>query len=1087
MNQPNGQPAARQLPPNGNPSRIRTPQNNQHQHAPPGGMNRAERFEDEKRRIVQSCFSKLDASGLELAESYITHLRIQEDSAYPSSPPPPDSLPENKKPRIIVIAVRSTGRVRMHKARENNNGSFSIGKTWNLEELSAIETFSSKAPTDDAQTLQRRQWAGDVGFTVVIVRPYYWQAGTPKERDFFVASLVKIYRKYTKGQVPELIGFDQLDKEMILGNVPPPQRADHQAPPSGARDGSYGTPPPLQSPFAQSDRAPSQESKQRAARAERYRESPDSSLVSQQRPSSESRQRPFDEPVRQRAPPTEGQYMQPPIAPPHDPAETPKHPSEEPLQQSRASSTQDQHLEQQQPPPHDLVRQPWRPSFVEQDLQQGEQARAPGRDQIKPSDLQHDSTRSGGNNPLDQPRTESSASLYLDPQGLPLGGRSSPALSRDSRKQRSFHSIRSANSITPWEEKQDETQSAAAKEPITTGAALFNATLNRWKPLGNALQGQQAPSPVEQRAEAPDSADDTTDLRNLPGAGEISRDFFPEPTRPERRRPPMRSPTVSDTGGDSIDLHPQPLSTGKSTRPQSPHAESTLERPDSIAHKTDHMPGAFYTTPTSSNLNLPTSQPVEGDPRTTPLSEDKSTTAIPGAFTPSAEVTPDLTPDREQTEEEAHRPGLGPMIKKKMNRSDVASKFRKAAIAQNAFKPRSGGAGQRLVQESQAKGEPDGINGVVPAPSLLRRTTEDSTRVPTPDLARKGTATPPVAEELPKVEVSSPVASLVVDQVDGHGARAVQLEDTRASAPTTGSAGVEAPPVPEPRRPKRRSNQQLKYLSSLDIDPNLLEGRGLDFEATLGQFGWGSIELENRTVDALEADLRRDLGRVEAGSWLGHLDQEDDRVEQVEKMLDRAVAECDELDGLLTLYSVELSSLNDDIAFIEAQSQGLQVQTANQKLLHTELQHLVDTISITPEQLDPLRRGDLSNAHGLEDVESSLLLLYKAMLTIDPKLRSAHAVAIPEPDSSRRKSAGGYGSQELSQMRALQEKRESYMQQSDQFLQRFMQQVDRSFSLAILTAKDGLNRPATGNALKLNSGAFVSARAGLWQYSPLLL
>ncbi|KAI7275830.1 hypothetical protein KC335_g1223, partial [Hortaea werneckii] len=167
---------------------------------PPGAMSRAERFEDEKRRIIESCFSKTDANG-QLAESYITHIRITEDAAHPSSPPPPDSSGSNKKPRLIIIAVRSTGRVRMHKARENNNGSFSIGKTWNLEELTAIEAYANcPNPPRSNREADWRQWAGAVGFTVTITKPYYWQAGTSKEKDFFIASTVKIYRKYTKGQ-----------------------------------------------------------------------------------------------------------------------------------------------------------------------------------------------------------------------------------------------------------------------------------------------------------------------------------------------------------------------------------------------------------------------------------------------------------------------------------------------------------------------------------------------------------------------------------------------------------------------------------------------------------------------------------------------------------------------------------------------------------------------------------------------------------------------------------------------------------------------------------------------------------------------
>ena len=68
-----------------------------------------------------------------------------------------------------------------------------------------------------------------------------------------------------------------------------------------------------------------------------------------------------------------------------------------------------------------------------------------------------------------------------------------------------------------------------------------------------------------------------------------------------------------------------------------------------------------------------------------------------------------------------------------------------------------------------------------------------------------------------------------------------------------------------------------------------------------------------------------------------------------------------ELEGLLTLYNVELSTLNEDIAFIEAQSQGLQVQTANQKLLQTELQSLIETVDIAPQQLTALRDGQIGS------------------------------------------------------------------------------------------------------------------------------
>ncbi|EZF28137.1 hypothetical protein H101_08182 [Trichophyton interdigitale H6] len=48
--------------------------------------------------------------------------------------------------------------------------------------------------------------------------------------------------------------------------------------------------------------------------------------------------------------------------------------------------------------------------------------------------------------------------------------------------------------------------------------------------------------------------------------------------------------------------------------------------------------------------------------------------------------------------------------------------------------------------------------------------------------------------------------------------------------------------------------------------------------------------------------------------------------------------ECDELDGLLTLYSHELDTLSEDVNYIESQGQGLQTRLANQRLLQSEIQ-----------------------------------------------------------------------------------------------------------------------------------------------------
>ena len=134
------------------------------------------------------------------------------------------------------------------------------------------------------------------------------------------------------------------------------------------------------------------------------------------------------------------------------------------------------------------------------------------------------------------------------------------------------------------------------------------------------------------------------------------------------------------------------------------------------------------------------------------------------------------------------------------------------------------------------------------------------------------------------------------------------VEETALVVPEKSEARTtEAAADPEPRKKKRRSNQQVMNISKLGIDATIMDERGLGFESLLTELGWGGGAAAPKHIEALETDIKREIARVEAGSWLNHLEQKDDRVEAVERMLDRAIAECDELEGLLTLYNVELS------------------------------------------------------------------------------------------------------------------------------------------------------------------------------------
>lgn len=166
------------------------------------------------------------------------------------------------------------------------------------------------------------------------------------------------------------------------------------------------------------------------------------------------------------------------------------------------------------------------------------------------------------------------------------------------------------------------------------------------------------------------------------------------------------------------------------------------------------------------------------------------------------------------------------------------------------------------------------------------------------------------------------------------------------------------------------------------------------------------------------------------------------------------------------------------------------MQTANQKLLQNELENLVDTISIRDDQLDPLRRAPIENANGLEAIESSLLLLYKAMVTIDPAMRQVndtYGAAGKDSDRLSKSSATGLGGSELSGMRALQEKRVTYLNETSEFLERFKQFMDSAFRAALAPTSQARANGVGGPNTRLDLDAHEAARSGLWQYSPLLL
>ncbi|KAK6854291.1 exocyst complex component Sec3 [Apiospora arundinis] len=841
-------------------------------------MTRAERFEEEKRRIVDSCFNKKDVDG-SLMETYITHIRITEYSSHPSAPPPPEARnTQAEKPRVIIVAVRKSGRVRMHKSKENPNATFSIGKTWDLNDLTSIESFTGS--TGDPQ---KRQWAGDTGFTVHIGKPYYWQAQADKEKKFFIASLIKIYGKYTNGKVPELIGFDGRELDQVLGSRRPPP----------SRNGPANEPP---------------------------------------------MQRPGPAPV-----PSSG-------------------PSQSNLSGLSANNTP---IEAYQPPPP-------RPPV------------SPARN-LAPNGAKGSPTPS-----FDSGR----------------GPSQNAALRRLAGTNQSQDSVATSFNTT----RSDD---ASSIPPRSRGGMNGPGAFGRFG--GGERDNSRTPPPPTQ-SPLPPPAQPTPPP--------------PQVDLPDRRRPPM-DPTRPSTRDN--DLVPAPLmSTGNRREPQS------QPQPPPPPRSSDRM------SPRKPSFGRKAEPPTMQETLQEPAKEPEKPAPSP--------VPANATP----------RPGLGPMIKAKRSKNDLAGTLWKAASAAAAFKPRPGGAGERLRElkrQDSTEGGPDGITAVIPAPP----------KAPEPE-PRSAPLTPDVPER-------------------GSGVPELKLTKANASRPSSlqPSAIKEAPKSAdlnekEEQRDSIVTSNDAKYLSALGIDTTLLAGQTGDFTKWLDHFGWvPGDQMRGRNYEEMKLDIDRQLNKAQAGGWVVRFEEEDERMDAIKRGLDLSIAECDELDNLLTLYSVELSTLSEDIAYIEAQGQGLQVQAANQKALKKELESLLDTCAIQREDLRPLEVASLDTAQGLEDVEITLVTLYKAMMKIDPSMDGSEVRR--SEDTSLGDQQAGFNS-DYGKMRIVQEKKEMYTSSNAQFLVRFKEFMDRQFEQAARETKKALDGALSK---KVDPQHHDVGRDVLWRYSPLML
>lgn len=681
----------------------------------------------------------------------------------------------------------------MHKARENNDGTFSIGKTWMLDDLSSIQSYSAFVPRTPVEQ-QQKDWASNVGFTVTVGKPYYWHARSAKEKEFFIGSLVKIYKKYTGGKVPSLNGFDERERQSLIGGGP---SAPSPAPPAHPAAPTRPSAPPSALPAPQT--VPTR---------------PPAHTTAPTRPSA-------------------------PLA--HPPPEIAA-----PVQSSSAYGSRE--------PSRDGPREMWRKPFEEPELRPKK-----SREQMS------------------RPSTASK------PAPSPFGT--------------------SPNAPSPIPAPRAETK---PKETPTTFLADESTLLGSQEEVRSTpprveeggLQSQPpplAPQPLEPSAPIPKRS--TDGLRPTTPAGPFNseaRGGASSPASSAGQRSPYRD---ANENVPVVEKHPR-LSQDKVAQ-ETPSPEAPAIEPRQVVSDRDRSSSPIAVEPEVAAAVVAVDEPPKSAPEASP------------------EQPPDVPPEPTEEEEEevdGHRPGLGPMVKKKSTR-EIAGAFRKAANAYGAFKPRPGGAGERLMaaaKKQKAEGvEPDGITGVVPAPSLNREPPKSPVEEPAdkevsaPAVVSPPTfeITQPAVEEAPMTPVV-PVAStpdtekiLPLPEQSQESLPEVAIVNERSRTPSPGAQG----------RRRRREDHTIKYCQALGIEPSALDGRGIEFDEILTDLGWNGRLGDEQKIEDLEADIRREIGRVEATSWLGNLEQQEGKVEQLAVLIDKTIEECEELDGLLTLYSHELN------------------------------------------------------------------------------------------------------------------------------------------------------------------------------------
>ncbi|WFD21743.1 hypothetical protein MEQU1_000398 [Malassezia equina] len=257
----------------------------------------------------------------------------------------------------------------------------------------------------------------------------------------------------------------------------------------------------------------------------------------------------------------------------------------------------------------------------------------------------------------------------------------------------------------------------------------------------------------------------------------------------------------------------------------------------------------------------------------------------------------------------------------------------------------------------------------VSAPVSATVTTPAPTSAPVPAPPPTAPASAPVSRvtvPMPPPQVSAP-ASAQVSATSASPAQARPLLQRKLTRPAAAQA---------PSMVRSSTGAEDPALSQVE---DMLEG----FEWKGHKAATENRQAQVGTADVIEARLLEELAALDA-SGIHAMMEPDDRVKAVLQSLDDALLQLDRLDMSLSGFKMQLLALTEDIAFIEGQNRGLQVQMTNRQVLAQEMDVLLSTITIDRQAMRKLATTSLSTGSDATEMEAAAVSLYKSLLQARP-------------------------------------------------------------------------------------------------------